>query len=499
MNELNEILSEDDSLNWNSEIDGKLTFLGVITHYYKDVIKGWNVDSTRKTYFRDFQRYVFPYLNDKPLEAYTKDVFMEILDRLPERKRERGHVFNEKTARHFWFIINRVLQVASNNNICPNVLWGGEKILEDINEEKDNEKEFVRLRKSLLPQEEIRVTELILSDPMQCGQRMGLALMFCLGLRNGEACGADWEDIHAMECDPEIDCLLVYKSTEPGSNNQKIGGKTKNMGRMIPIPQRLKALLQLRKKCLKEKLEKGEIPGFGVHDLDMLPIACDGSNFAKRCSAKLLTKEGTTVLQKTGMDEDILSYINRDLRLGIEGITEKDPTAYLFRRNLGTHLFLLGLSESEIQYIFGHKIKSDSELRSNFRNEEKFYPIAQKMAQRPIVNDVLDKTHAITMDGKNIYKKGIISQELIIPVKEKGRSKMRITQQEPYSKLRVELVPKNVMIQGSQTQHQNLANYEKTLSIVGTYHKRYREIQRHMEKREKEGKSADDLENLEEN
>ncbi len=34
----------------------------------------------------------------------------------------------------------------------------------------------------------------------------------------------------------------------------------------------------------------------------------------------------------------------------------KDPTAYLFRRNFGTHLHILGLSEPEIEYVIAHDI-----------------------------------------------------------------------------------------------------------------------------------------------
>ena len=475
MNLLDDILNEETGIDWNSEIDGKLTFLGVVMRFYENLVRPWNAETTRISYFRDFRRYVLPYLNDRPLEDYTKEDIQKIFDDLPDRRKENNQVYHEDVRRHFCHITNHVLKLASINGICPNVLWGSKDVLEIETEEDTNEKELVRLRKSLLPQEEIQVIGLILSDPEQSGQRMGLALMFCLGLRNAEACGADWNDIHFMDSAPETQYLLVYKTTGQGGNVQKFGGKTENVGRMIPIPEKLKTLLEQRRKWLKEKIKKGEILGYDAETLENLPIACDGSNFTKRCSSKLLTKEGTAVLERIGMEEDTLSYIDRDIRRDQEGIIEKDPTAYLFRRNLGTHLYLLGLSESEIQYIIGHEIVENDERRSNFRNEDKLYPIAQKMAQRPLVNDVLDKTEMVVIDGRNFHRRGLNRHNLQIPIVTTTRVRMRINQQEPDSEMRLELIAKNVTIQGSHTQHQNCSDYEDTLSVMARYYQRYRE------------------------
>ena len=84
-----------------------------------------------------------------------------------------------------------------------------------------------------------------------------------------------------------------------------------------------------------------------------------------------------------------MTYIDAELqRAANEKQFEKDPSAYLFRRNFGTHLFILGLSEAEIQYVVGHDIEGLYETRNEFVNEERLLEIKQKMEQRPIFNAI---------------------------------------------------------------------------------------------------------------
>lgn len=294
-----------------------------------------------------------------------------------------------------------------------------------------------------------------------------------------------------MEGHPEIDCLLVYKSTKQGSNTVKMGGKTKNMGRMIPIPSKLKSLLDQRYKLLEEKAMAGELPGYGPAEvveglLRNLPIACDGLDFTRRCSARLLTKEGKAVLERSSVDENVLFYISRDIRRDQEGVMEKDPTAYLLRRNFGTQLYLLGLEESEIQYIIGHEIEDPGEMRSIFRSEEKLYPIAQKMALRPVVNDLPEKRYVVEIKDK-VFQGRLFRHQLKIDVKEPRHLRVRISQREPKSGMRIKLIPSHVTLRGSHTQHQNLTEYGRSLSTRGLYQRKYREaMERKRKKDEKE-------------
>ena len=187
MSLLDDILEEQDKKtpkelkdDWVSEIDGRPTFLGVMYRYYNEIIVGWNAD-TQKNYFWDYRRFLLPDLNGSPLESYTKEDFEKIFSLLPERKKAFNQVYHERVLRHFWHITNRVLKIASKNNICPNVLWGSEELLPEETDEEAAEKELVRLKKSLSIQEELQIAEQILVDPNQTGQRMGLALIVLPG------------------------------------------------------------------------------------------------------------------------------------------------------------------------------------------------------------------------------------------------------------------------------------------------------------------------------
>ena len=106
--------------------------------------------------------------------------------------------------------------------------------------------------------------------------------------------------------------------------------------------------------------------------------------------AEYLTAAGRAVLRKIHVNEDVVSYIDRRLHqdAGDMDLRVKDPTTYLLRRNLGTHLYLLGMNETEIQYIMGHSIEDPYIIRNHFGNEDLLYEIHQKMKNRPFLNDL---------------------------------------------------------------------------------------------------------------
>ena len=58
--------------------------------------------------------------------------------------------------------------------------------------------------------------------------------------------------------------------------------------------------------------------------------------------------------------------------------------------------------------------------------------------------------------------------------------------------MRIELVPRHVVLQGSHTQHQNMAAYERLLSTKGLYQQKYREaMERKRKKTEKDEESEE--------
>jgi len=389
----------------SDSIDEKLTFFGVLNRFYSyetstntgtsigGISRNWKAKSTRTAHKNTYENTIFPLIPEKPLEELSKDDFDEIIQTIKEQKSSTGRPYSNSRLQAFKRLIKVVTEEAATQGICDDVLFGSSyTIPESESRSKSLEKELVKMRKSFSVKEEFLISQEILKDSLQSGQHMGLALMFCMGLRNEEACGLNFGDIKAMQYHPHCSCLWVYKSTKRGSNELQASGKTRNMARLLPIPTALFELLMDRRRFLESEVSSGSIILPPNTTIDDLPIVCSNSNYLERCNSKHLTAAGRQLLKAVHIAEDELAYIDIELeqnRLADDGIHEKDPTVYLCRRNLGTHLYILGLTEAEIQYIMGHDIEDPYESRNDFTNEDKLYQIKLKMDKRPLVNQVV--------------------------------------------------------------------------------------------------------------
>ena len=378
--------------------DEKLTFFGVLNRFYLydtksglgGISRNWKAESTRKANKNNYENVIFPRIPEIPLEEMTKEDFDEIIQNIIQTGGRSGRAYSASRLQDFKRLLKGVTEEAAKQGICEDVLFGSSyAIPESETRAKSLEKELVRLRKSFTVKEEFLISQSVLRDPAQSGQHMGLALMFCMGLRNEEACGLNFGDIKPMQYHPECSCLWVYKSTKRGSNQLQASGKTRNMARLLPIPDVLLELLKERLSLLQEKADAGQLALPEGTTIDQLPIVCSDFDYLERCNSKQLTAAGRQMLKAVNVAEDELAYIDIELeenRLAEDGIHEKDPTVYLCRRNLGTHLYIMGLTEAEIQYIMGHDIEDPYENRNDFTNEDKLYQIKRKMELRPFVN-----------------------------------------------------------------------------------------------------------------
>ena len=59
-------------------------------------------------------------------------------------------------------------------------------------------------------------------------------------------------------------------------------------------------------------------------------------------------------------------------------LKEKEPTAYLLRRNYATQMCILGLTNAEMQYLMGHDVEDAYESRNEFVDSERIYIMYQK-------------------------------------------------------------------------------------------------------------------------
>lgn len=388
---------------YNAKIDNKYTFYGFLLEYYDVIFSRVKEDETKRAYNSRYNNLLLPHLRDLILETCEREDFDQVIE---ECKKHRDYA--ESTLKNLRYLLRTVVSHAAKKGICEDVLFGTiYSIPQDEQQEDIHRKEFVKNRKSLKAREEHLLFDNVMVDYRQDGPLFGLALMFALGLRNNEACGVKFSAFRPMKTHPGRWCLWIYESTVGETNDLKAGGKTTNAPRILPVPSKLLHLILLRKKHLQELLDNGSISldsKHGQKSVDDLPVVCQKSNYTKHCSSKHLTKAGCLLLKEIQVKEIELSYIERDLlddEYCLEmGVTEKDPTAYLLRRNLGTHLYLLGLTAAEIQYIMGHDIQDLYTIRNDFENEDLLYKIALKMDNRPLFNDSYPHEESLVLSAE---------------------------------------------------------------------------------------------------
>ena len=465
--------------SWIRTIDGKFTFCGALEECYNSCAKNWKQESTRSQYDRDYNDKILPALKEhdcKSIDEYTIEDFEDAIETITKRGQGKaGDLFvpyAPATLQHFRHLIEVVVTAAADRQFCNHVLWGSCFSLESDFTEQDALRERVLLKKSLTPSQEFQIAEELLTDEAQFGQNMGLLLMFALGLRNGEACGANYGDLKPMGLAPESTVLWVYKSTKAGKRELQSSGKTRNSDRIIPVPEEVERFLLRRRSYLKESLKRDGIPA-DDEIIDQLPIACVQNNFTVRCSAAQLTAAGRELFRKIGMREYQLAYTEGELNhASDENPLEKDPTAYLFRRNFGTHLHILGLTESEIEYVVGHDIEDLYETRNEFVNEEKLLEIKKKMDQRPILNtsfskiDIIDTQNQAGAISLSSPQRFYLSSDTLI---------LHFEAEEPSDSLKVVISPlsqsapivQQTFVSSKSPQNRRIVN------IVNRYHELY--------------------------
>lgn len=106
---------------------------------------------------------------------------------------------------------------------------------------------------------------------------------------------------------------------------------------------------------------------------------------------------GKAFLKSIGIDEAEVAFIEKNMdenerysasekETEVE-YREKDPTAYLFRRNNGTHLALIGLNKTEIEAYMGHAIIDEEVQKNDMENEDLLYKIKKKLNRRPFLSN----------------------------------------------------------------------------------------------------------------
>lgn len=261
------------------------------------------------------------------------------------------------------------------------------------------------------------------------------------------------------------------KTTGYDTSAGKLGGKTRNADRIIPVPDKVAMLIHARRQYIESQLNKS---------IDDYPIVCNNDRWEVRCSARELTNAARILFQSIKIKAVQMASISEDLQ--DEPISQKDslpfedrkdPTAYLFRRNWGTHLHILGLSKPEIEYVIGHDIDDPYETRNEFVNEEKLFAIKQKMDRRPLVNSDLSQIGKRIDVGDRLQLQHTACVQ--IPV-DSAETEMHITANEPTDNIRVSLSvrPQSMRIQLNCHRYQvKETEYDRFVDTQQQYRKVY--------------------------
>ena len=266
--------------------------------------------------------------------------------------------------------------------------------------------------------------------------------MLAMGLRNHEACGLTWEAIRPLDSSGSVYVAWIYESTVGQTSNLQASGKTKNMARKVPLyPGFAKYLLAL-KAYRKQQIEEGVIVLEEGESLETLPIVWREKNFKQHCTSGGLSAAGRHLLAEINFGQDRFAALDEDLGEiaameeadnDEEWVSLKDPTAYLLRRNFGTHLSVLGFSDDEISYLMGHKIDTDGRNRNMFSNEDQLKIIFRKLNMRPLFgnNDDAKPNQRLSPDIPLIKLDNVWGASITAVAKEKSKAFVRVSLREP--------------------------------------------------------------------
>ena len=400
--------------------DGEPTFYGVLRNYFTKInIQGTNIgisrdwnSTTAGKYSRDYSERLLPIMSrlfgkEKPMHSYTSEDFESILNEL-----RKNHHYAESTMMHYRFLLWVTYETGFNAGLYDdNIFWGELVDPEDNPEkyEKHRSKALTRTRKSFSISEDIRLMRFFASlDPISAeGEHIALALMYVSGTRNSEACGANLGNFHTLETHPETAIFDMVQTTTANSSLTKAGGKTKNAPRSLPIPRWFYDLIVRRREWLQQQLDDGALSlPEGTNSVDSLPMACVGHNYAKRAQSGDLSRAGRALFSAVGIEKSELAILQEILfsqEFRDTEIEEKDPTTYLFRRNVATRLYHMGFPWTTIQYWVAHEIEDSVIARNHFADEDILHEIGERYFRHPVFHILDGSTDENPMDYQSDF------------------------------------------------------------------------------------------------
>lgn len=456
--------------SYADESQEDLTFAGALRKFFFnseiDLEKSmhWNHE-TQDRYKGYYENLLLPLLpRFKALKDYEDDDFQSAISSLAER-------YSETSRHRFRYLLWIVYKAGVDAwEYDDHLLWGERGETDDVFTVDDTAR-LEMIPKSLSIDAEKVIVDWIKSRWQNGivnipGQSIGFILMFFLGLRNNEVCGVNFGDIKLQENSGEkFPCLYITKSTVVGSNDLKMSGKTRNAARILPLFDFLYDFLMDRKTAVQDLITEGKFNlSEELKDIDELPVVCRERDYSSRCSAPDITKVANEIFKELGITDKyqtagLLDTIFKQKLKEID-VTELTPTCYLLRRNTATHLYSLGLSPGQIQYLIGHDIE-DTEDKRNFHSN---------IDDLKEVYDIMKKHPYQVFFGKRL-------EDIVYTRNSSQEVYLKVVAEEPGDSIRIRLTEGTAM-----TIHESVVvfpnGYGKTVDVRNVVEKKYDEKNR---------------------
>lgn len=398
---------------------GDMNFIGAAVAFFDEITRNCNQD-TKETYIGDYNDRIFPLIDELlPISAYTEQTLEELYACLQREKNYsestmlgRCHhlLYDPFEAYQRWF---SPVWYKRGRKSKRDAIAAGEQLL--------------KTPKSLSVKQELLAAQILLENPKtRKGEYIGLSLMFLSALRNAEACGLNFGDALELREYPGCYYLQVYKTTIGNRNMLKGSGKTRNAPRNVPIPKVLYDFIKAREEVIVSSVafpctdRRGRV----FRSVLELPIACRGEDYAERCGAADLTEAGRKLLRETlRISTEELELLEDYIEMAkdsSEDIDEHEPTAYLFRRNMATHLYQLGFTPLQIYAYMGHDLRDELIERSDFVDEEYLHEMCVLLEKHPL-NRMENREVVNAGSAKSVSRKNTTSMELVFPAGSKVR------------------------------------------------------------------------------
>lgn len=482
--------------------DSSFTFAGVLQRYFSIINKEnvevglrrhWN-DTTTERYASQYEKKVIPTINELlgkeyPISRLTEEDIELTLNNL----RDQYH-YSDSTIQHYRYLIWIVYRAGFQNGLYEdNIFW--DEIEDSDDQDKDaiashNIEVMTRLRKSFSIDEELQIIEWFqsLSPETATGEQIGLLIMFFEGFRNNEACGTNFSAVHCLSKYSTIPVIEMLQTTRIDSNTVKSGGKTRNAPRVLPLFLALYIFIMKRRMYLDELVHSGvlHLPE-NVNDVNDLPLVCKGLDFTVRAQSSDLSREGRLLFQKIGISKTVLAKLHQMLcttEFSELRIEERDPTTYLFRRNVATHLRQLNFTLPEIQYFLGHDIEDIQQTRNALSSDDSVAKLARKFTQHPLNNlqtESLPSKH-VDVSVPTVMDRDVCSVSVVCKTDTNNRNvAIHVTTNEPGDPVIVNISSDNTNFSVTSINSYPESNYSQEVmihSIVTAAYKRHYEARK---------------------